>query len=501
MIKNYDAIVIGAGAAGLVCACQLVSNSKKVLIVEGNDYPGGSILNKSIGRFEFESSYEAIRNFGSRSEEGDLRKLLKSLGLLDTLAFVECNEYYKCIFNEEEKEEYILPYGVENYISKLETYVSGSSESVKNFLELAKECKDALSYIASTNNTPLETELKSKYSNFMKVSTYSLKYVMDKLKLPLLAQKIISSNWLEYGSKPEDIDFISYAVNLYNDLSLRNQICYYGNSDIIRGLENKFRELNGDIRYNLKVNHIIINNNMVEGVVLSNGDIINCKEIISNVSPTICYNKLIDKDDVPKNALKLCNQRILGGKSFNVSVGLNKSVDELEFDNYKYVIYGNELVNTLDNDNCVVTIKNKVIPECSPKGTCIINFSTYYFDNCYDEEISSINKYQLEEKMAHNLIKSFEDATGIVISDYIEEINITSPVDYALITGNPLGADGYYKKGFDSLLSRLFNSNEEEYINGLHFCGSFTRSNGLDETLISGSDTAKITLQEIEEGK
>ena len=42
MSDNYDAIVIGAGHNGLVCAAMLGRAGKKVLVVEANDQVGGA---------------------------------------------------------------------------------------------------------------------------------------------------------------------------------------------------------------------------------------------------------------------------------------------------------------------------------------------------------------------------------------------------------------------------------------------------------------------------
>ena len=40
-MKDYDAIVVGAGNSGLIAAMELIKKGKRTLIIEQNNYPGG----------------------------------------------------------------------------------------------------------------------------------------------------------------------------------------------------------------------------------------------------------------------------------------------------------------------------------------------------------------------------------------------------------------------------------------------------------------------------
>ncbi len=53
MTDNYDVIIIGAGAAGLMCAMTAGQNGKKVLLLERNKKPGAKILISGGGRCNF----------------------------------------------------------------------------------------------------------------------------------------------------------------------------------------------------------------------------------------------------------------------------------------------------------------------------------------------------------------------------------------------------------------------------------------------------------------
>ncbi|HSM53954.1 MAG TPA: FAD-dependent oxidoreductase, partial [Erythrobacter sp.] len=53
MADTYDAIVLGAGAAGLMCAARAGQRGKRVLVLEKGERPGKKILISGGGRCNF----------------------------------------------------------------------------------------------------------------------------------------------------------------------------------------------------------------------------------------------------------------------------------------------------------------------------------------------------------------------------------------------------------------------------------------------------------------
>ena len=69
MSNNYDAIIIGAGACGLMCAVQAGLLGKKTLTLERNDKPGAKILISGGGRCNFTNLYTSPENFVSENPQ------------------------------------------------------------------------------------------------------------------------------------------------------------------------------------------------------------------------------------------------------------------------------------------------------------------------------------------------------------------------------------------------------------------------------------------------
>lgn len=66
--QNFDAIIIGGGACGLMCAVQAGFLGKKVLILEKNDKVGAKILISGGGRCNYTNLYSSPKQFISDNE-------------------------------------------------------------------------------------------------------------------------------------------------------------------------------------------------------------------------------------------------------------------------------------------------------------------------------------------------------------------------------------------------------------------------------------------------
>ncbi len=87
-MANYDAIIIGAGACGLMCAAQAGLLGKKTLVLEGNDKPGAKILISGGGRCNFTNLGTSIENFVSENPKF-LNAVFSQWTVEDTIQFFE----------------------------------------------------------------------------------------------------------------------------------------------------------------------------------------------------------------------------------------------------------------------------------------------------------------------------------------------------------------------------------------------------------------------------
>jgi len=506
-MSKYDVIVIGAGNAGLTSALRLVKSGKKVLVCESNTVPGGFATSFLRGRFEFEASLHELCNFGNVDNKGEVYKLFEDLEIVDKIQFVDVPEAYH-VYSKDTNEDFLMPFGVDNYIEKMEEYVPGSKESLEQFFLLSEECKNALSCLKQSNGNIDQEKFEKEFPNFMKVADSSVEKVLNALDMPKKAQNILTTYWTYLGSPINTLSFIHFSSMVYSYITLGAQIPKKSSHEISLAIAEEIERLGGEIKYLSTVKEIILENDKVSGVILSNGKKYYADYIVSNISPNTVYGKLINENNVPKEALKLINSRILGPKCFSIYLALNQSAKDIGLNDYSYFIYNTlesnkeyENMNNINNSSSVAIVINNVNPSFSPKGTCVMNFTSLFYGDDFAKNVTEENYFKIKEIIADNIINTFEDTTGILIKQYIEEIEIASPVTFARFGSHPDGVIyGYKATGLDNLLPRLLNKSNENYISNLKFCGGFDAMlAGYSSTYLSGEMAAKEILKNLKE--
>ena len=323
-MEEFDAVVIGAGNGGLIAALRLAKANKKVLLVERHILPGGFATSFIRGRFEFEASLHELCDFGHEDVHGNLYTLFKELDVLNKIQFVDVPEAFRVI-SLSTGETYSMPFGIENFVKKMEEYVPGSSKSVRIFFDLGREIQMAMAYLNESKGHPDSKVLMDKYPNFMRVAAYPVDKVLDAIKMPKKAQEILDTYWTYLGTSTDRLGFIHYCIMVYLYITNKAQIPLKRSHEISTVLETEIRNNGGTIYYGEEVKEIKVTNNHVSGVILSSGKEIKTNYVISNASPHSVFGKMIEKKDIPEKALKLANAREISGRGFSMFLGLNKT--------------------------------------------------------------------------------------------------------------------------------------------------------------------------------
>ncbi|MFX1287817.1 MAG: phytoene desaturase family protein [Promethearchaeota archaeon] len=504
---SYDVVVIGAGNGGLSATVYLAMNGLKVLCLEQHNLPGGVASSFVRGRFEFETSLHALEGYGPPSNKGSVRRLFEDRLKLDT-KFVQIPEAFRLISTDPGEEmDVSIPFGVENFIDAIEREVPGSRQSVENFFKLAKEVDDAFGYFGKTRGNPDQGVLIKEFPNFLKTAAYSATEVYNALNIPEKAQHILNGYWAYIGLPASRINFTAFATMVLSYAEKGGYIPTDRSHGFTSALDSKIREFGGRIEYNTKVNKILVENGKVIGVKTNRGDEIKTNHVISNASPTLTYNNLIyPKSEVPEIAYKEVNARIHGLTGFVVYVGLDATAEELGLHGYGLFIMKNMDTEGIYEswtklqapDGMACLVLNNGIPDCSPPGTCILDITTLFRPEAW-KDVKPEDYFEIKNKIAEELLKKFEDATGTSLRDHIEEIEIATPATFARYAHLYNGIFyGYEPESWDSVIPRMMVMGKDAYIEGLEFAGGFGRRlHGYSSAINDGKLSAGITLQKI----
>ena len=91
-------------------------------------------------------------------------------------------------------------------------------------------------------------------------------------------------------------------------------------------------------------------------------------------------------DKVPEAEVRAANARKFSGRGFTMFLGLDADADELGVENHNYFLYDTmdsvaqygRMRTIAENEVQATVCLNRAYPECSPKGTCMLYFTTLY---------------------------------------------------------------------------------------------------------------------------
>ncbi len=508
--RAYDCVVIGAGNGGLAAAAQLAVAGARVLLLEQHSTPGGFATSFVRGRFEFEAALHQFADIGSSTSKGDVRKFLEdTLGIY--VDWVEVPEAYRLILTDAGEElDVTVPFGTSEFIDAIVAEVPGSRESVTRYVHLCHEVIKALDYLAESRGNPDRKILTTQHANFLKTAPYSIDQVADGLGVPERARKILHAQWSYLGPPTSKMSFTLYAAMLSKFLRASSWIPRLRSHEFALALDARIRECGGDVQYNTRAEQILVKNGGVVGVVTSQGDRIEVKHIISNASPTLVYNHLVQpRQAIPEMALRECNARIHGLSGIVVYMGLDTTLERLGINEYSIFVYKNmntdELYRSTETlgapDLQAALCLNNALPDCSPPGTSILSLTTLVRPEPW-HNVRPRDYQKVKNQIAAKLITGFEKATGTSIREHIEEFEVATPQTFARYTGTYNGTIyGYEPEPWDSILPRLMMIEQDKHIDGLRFCGGYAfRCHGYSSSTKSGETAALLTLRDMDEG-
>lgn len=511
--RSYDAVVVGAGNGGLAAAAVLAKNGQKTLLLEKHNVPGGFASSFVRGRFEFEAALHVLADYGPETRRGNIGRFFDELGL--NIEWAEVPEAYRLITTDDPDGnlDVVMPLGIEAYIDKMEEYVPGSRKSVTEYLTISREVYEALGYLAKNKGQVDRKELLEKYGNFVRTCAATQQQVLDRLQMPKKAQRILNAYWTYLAVDMEHVNFTIFGVMIYALLELRAYVPRDRSHEISVELARKIVELGGQIEYNSRVEHVLVENGKVIGVKTEKGEFIGANSVVVNASEHTVYSNLIyPKSEVPEIGCKICNARKMGPGAVVVYLGLNKSAEELGITEYEYLVY-----ESMDTSDCyrdfftrgktkaqATACLNKVFPDCSPPGTCIISF-TVLNDGDKWRDIPPERYFEEKTRIAEDILDTFERATGIRLKDSIEEIEIATPETFANFNGKYNGCIyGYEVEPWDSVIAKslTINDADENPIKGLRFAGGFSRqSQGFSSSYKTGEIAGRLAAADCREAK
>lgn len=463
-------VIIGSGVAGLAAAVRLGAAGFKVTVVEANDYVGGKLTAKMIGKYRFDLG-PSVFTMPHLIEE--LTKISKQDLKFEYLVLDKiCNYFYEdgttlSAYPDKEK-----------FATEVHNKLGETKESVYEQLKFSATAYDLIGELF------MEQSLHQ-LSNFLNLKTAKAILNIGKLKMSKTMNEVNSARFKNKKTVQLFNRFATYnGSNPYQAPALINIISHLehnigafapkgGMHDITMHLYNLSLKLGVEYKMNTRVLQIQTENDIVTGVNTSNGEI-KADIVVSDADIKHVYTKLLDKKYYPTKLL--AQEKSLSALIFYW--GIKKEFKELSLHNILFSENGEAEFNCVFGEqkpyhdpSTYINITSKVTPSDAPSGCenwfVMINVP----HNTSGEPI----KYVAE--MRKLIIAKINRVLKTDIEQYIE---IEEHLDPYLIEQRTSSSGGslYGNSSNNKYAAFLRHANNSSKIKNMYFCGGSVHPGG-----------------------
>jgi prolycopene isomerase len=495
---DYDVVVIGAGNGGLTASATLARKGRKVLLLERHNIPGGCGTSFCRGRFEFEVALHQLSGLGTPEKPGPLRMTLDSLGVMEDLEFVEIQELYSV--HMPDGFSTTLKPDKHRIVAELKEKFPHEKEAIDGFFDLVYTyANDMIGAFIFRDPEPS----REKYPALYRYALRNAKEVLDDYFKDPLLKTVISVYWGYLGVSTDQLSFAYLAMLLFQYIEFKPFHIKGGSQALSNTILNAFQTAGGRARFSCGAQRILVKDNQVIGVKTDEGDTIETRYVVANISPMETYTNLVGLDLIPENTLQEMNGRAISNSAFSMFIGFDCQPEALNIrESTNFLMASTDIARSLHDRMRRVDIQDDLMvmscydisdPTFSPPGTCQVNLVTLK----YGDPWLSIPPGQYHETKFRCAEAMLKRAEGIfpALRQHIEEIDIATPLTHMRYLGHPAGAVyGFESRTKDSF---FFQPGVHTPVKGLTFAGGWVGDQGFEPTLRSGATAARAILKQM----
>lgn len=479
-MQDYDAVVIGAGLGGLACAAVLSKNGFKTLICENTGRVGGCCSSVDIGGYQFDIG-PSIVEF-KWVWDALFEKLGRDAG--DYIEFVEVDPSYGFVTADGRRFSY--PVDIEKTRGVIAEFSEEDARGWDRFGRVGEVLAEI--FFGKSMFTPLQTLFdlikfgvgnpgmarygKYIFKNFESVLGEFFKTDAVRASMGMHAYYL----GLPPALCPGYAAFLCYTDHLG---------VWYPKGGMIRipsGIAEALEELGGEIRFNSRVERVLLDGRRARGVALADGTEITSRVVVSDINAKVCYLELVGRSKIPRWAVKALDSYDYSFANPNIMLGLDCSPEleahhtvchsTLEDMNRAWFDYY-ERGRIPDRGFMLISWPTNEDPSLAPRGHHCLNLVTIApYDLAGGEDWDG-----LKERYIEMHLELVEKKFGLPLKDHVTIAEMNTPKDYELMLRQPRGA--IYGLQFDNMSSMVFRpSIRSRVVDGLYLAGSSTHLGG-----------------------
>lgn len=358
---SYDAVIIGAGIGGLICANLLARAGLRVLLVEQHYMVGGYCSTFRRKGFTFDAATHFYPLLGNPATITG--KLLRDLGITNGWVKMDPVDH----FHFPDGSTFVVPADFSTYLDKLKQEFPLEAERLDRFFNVVREVylSGLLTYFRWR-----ETDRLDAYAGV------TVRQVLDQYFSDPKLRLLLAADCGHWGSPPSRTSFVFDSM-LRLSYFLGNYYPRGGSQAFADELALRFEEHGGHILMSSIVNRIVVRDGRACGVEITAGPpsrqrhCVNAGAVISNADLLLTLEQLIEPNQILPDQIASVRRLRPTHPCFLVHIGLRDiSIDELRAAHgYHWDSWDSERVATSAFKIFVPTLYE---PEMAPPGGNIV---------------------------------------------------------------------------------------------------------------------------------
>ena len=336
-MKQYDAIVIGAGHNGLTNAAYLAKAGLDVLVVEKNDYIGGAAVSRELHEGWTYSNCSYVCSLMRQAIHRDLDLSRHGLILVPYLGSVNYDDVGNTLiaYNSEEAAYH-----------ELKRHSKHDADSMFRFqADLTRYARLIRKTLLRTPPDPTSFRRRDIHELlFLAKQFWSLgeKEIYEYVRFFTLSAVDFLEDYFEnelIKQSKASSGIIGTALGVYSPGSSYILLHHVmgdvdgsigawglargGMGAISKSIASAFQSFGGEIRTNAGVSQILVERGKAVGVALDNGDEIRARVVVSNLDAKRTFTQIMDKNDLPPGIYEKAKNFKIRGSSGKVNIALS----------------------------------------------------------------------------------------------------------------------------------------------------------------------------------
>jgi phytoene dehydrogenase-like protein len=336
-MKEYDAIVIGAGHNGLTNAAYLAKAGLKVVVLEKNDYIGGAAASREMREGWVYSSSSYVCSMLRQALHRDLNLTRHGLILVPYLATVN--------FGDDGKTLTAYPNEQADYL-ELKRHSPHDADSMHRFqADLTRYAQFIRKTLLRTPPDPTSIRPRDirellflgrqlwnmgereiyEYVRFFTMSAAEFLedyFENDLIKAAMASPGIIGTALGVYSPGSAYILLHHVMGDVDGNIGAWG-LARGGMGAISKAIAGAAQELGAEIRTESGVQQILVENGRVTGVLLANGEELRARIVVSNLDARRTFTRIVDKEDLPPGIYEKAKNFKIRGSSGKVNIALS----------------------------------------------------------------------------------------------------------------------------------------------------------------------------------